>query len=292
MKIIGTGLSGMVGSRIVELLTDHQFIDYSLATGISILDPKQLEDATAKNPDFDCFLHLAAFTDTNQAWAQNGDKNGLCYRLNVEGTQNIIDLCKKYNKHLIHISTDFVFDGNKEGAYTEEDIPNPIEWYGATKYEAEKLILSSGIPATIIRLAYPYRAVFADKKDLVRRVIDALKANTLYPMFTDQITTLTFIDDIAMGMKYFIENKPTGIFHLVSSSYQSPYEMCLKIAEIWGFDPKLVRQGSLAEYVKNMPAGSRPWQKNQAISNEKIKTLGINMKTLEEGLKAMKQQLS
>lgn len=291
MKIIGTGLSGLVGSRIVELLTDHKFVDYSLATGISILDPKQLEEATEKNPDFDCFLHLAAFTDTAQAWAQNGDKNGLCYQLNVVGTQNIIDLCKKYNKHLIHISTDFVFDGNKEGAYAEEDIPNPIEWYGATKYEAEKLVLSSGIPATIIRLAYPYRAVFADKKDLVRRVIDALTTNTLYPMFTDQITTLTFIDDIAMGMKYFIENKPTGIFHLVSSSYQSPYEMCQKIAEIWGFDPKLVRQGSLAEYVKNMPAGSRPWQKNQAISNEKIKALGISMKTLEEGLIEMKKQM-
>lgn len=290
MKIIGTGLSGLVGSRIVELLTDHQFIDYSLATGISILDPKQLEDATTKDSDFDCFLHLAAFTDTNQAWAQNGDKNGLCYQLNVVGTQNIIDICKKYNKHLIHISTDFVFDGTKEGSYTEEDIPNPIEWYGATKYEAEKLVLSSGISATIIRIAFPYRAVFADKKDLIRKVIDALKTNTLNPMFADQITTPTFVDDIAMGMKYFIENKPSGIFHLVGSSSQSPFEMCQKIAKIWGFDPKLVRKGSLEEYVKTLPAGSRPWQRNLAISNEKIKSLGISMKTLEEGLKAMKQQ--
>jgi len=291
MKIIGTGLSGMVGSRIVELLTDHQFIDYSLATGISILDPEQLELATQDNPDFDCFLHLAAFTDTNQAWTQNGDKNGLCYQLNVTGTQNIIDLCKKYNKHLIHISTDFVFDGTKEGDYTEEDIPNPIEWYGQTKYEAEKLVLSSGIPATIIRIAFPYRAVFTDKKDLVRKVIDALKTNTLYPMFTDQITTLTFIDDIALGMKYFIENKPSGIFHLVGSSSQSPFEMCQKIAEVFGFDKNLIKEGSLANYVASLPAGSRPWQKNLAISNEKIKSLGISMKTLEEGLKAMKQQL-
>jgi len=291
MKIIGTGLSGLVGSRIVELLPDHLLIDYSLATGVSILDPAQLEDATSKHPDFDCFLHLAAFTDTNQAWLQNGDKTGLCYRLNVEGTQNIINLCKKYNKHLIHISTDFVFDGTKEGAYTEEDIPNPIEWYGATKYEAEKLVLSSGIPATIVRLAFPYRAVFADKKDLVRKIIDALKANTLNPMFADQITTPTFVDDIALGIKYFIENKPIGIFHLVGSSSQSPYEMCQKIAEVFDFDPKLVRQGSLAEYVKTLPEGSRPWQRNLAISNEKIKALGISMKTLEEGLLEMKKQM-
>lgn len=291
MKIIGTGLSGLVGSRIVELLPEFQFIDYSLATGISILDSKQLEEATAKKSDFDCFIHLAAFTDTNQAWIQNGDENGLCYQLNVVGTQNIVDLCKKYNKHLIHISTDFVFDGTKEEKYTEEDTPNPIEWYGKTKYLSEQVVLNSGISASIIRIAYPYRAVFADKKDLVRKVIDALKTNTLNPMFADQITTPTFVDDIALGLKYFFENKPTGIFHLVGSSSQSPYEMCQKIAEILGFDPKLVRQGSLEDYVKTLPAGSRPWQKNLAISNEKIKSLGISTKTLTEGLTEMKKQM-
>ncbi len=292
MKIIGTGLSGLVGSRIVELLKDNfEFIDYSLATGISILDPTQLEEATAKNSDFDCFIHLAAFTDTNQAWAQNGDENGLCYQLNVVGTRNIVNLCKKYNKHLIAISTDFVFDGQKTDKYTEEDSPNPIEWYGKTKYLAEQEVLNSGIPATIIRIAYPYRANFADKKDLVRKVIDALKTNTLNPMFADQITTPTFVDDIALGLKYFFENKPTGIFHLVGSSSQSPFEMCQKIAEIFGFDPKLVRQGSLEDYIKTLSAGSRPWQRNLAISNEKVKSLGINMKTLSEGLIEMKKQL-
>lgn len=291
MKIIGTGLSGLVGSRVVELLPEHNFIDYSLSTGISILDKNQLIEASEKNSDFDCFIHLAAFTDTNQAWAQKGDKTALCYQLNVEGTKNIIDICKKYNKHLIHISTDFVFDGNKEGVYTEEDLPSPIEWYGQTKYFAEQEVLNSGISASIVRIAYPYRANFADKKDLVRKVIDALKTNSLNPMFADQITTPTFVDDIAFGLKYFFENKPTGIFHLVGSSSQSPFEMCKIIAEIFGFDSNLVRQGSLEEYIKTLPTGSRPWQKNLAISNEKIKSLGISTKTLTDGLAEMKKQM-
>ena len=292
MKIIGTGLSGLVGSRIVELLPEYEFIDYSLSTGISILDKKQLEETTLKNTDFDCFIHLAAFTDTNQAWAQNGDKNSLCYQLNVEGTKNIIDICKKYNKHLIHISTDFVFDGTKEGKYTEEDNPNSIEWYGETKYIAEQEVLNSQISNSIVRIAYPYRANFSDKKDIARKMIEALRTKSLnHPLFNDQITTPTFVDDIALGLKYFFENKPSGIFHLVGSSVQSPFEMCQQIAKIWNFDTNLIKEGSLVDYVKNLPAGSRPWQKNLAISNEKIKTLGISMKTLEEGLLEIKKQI-
>jgi len=293
MKIIGTGLSGLVGSRIVELLPEHNFVDYSLSTGISILDKNQLSEATAQNPDFDCFIHLAAFTDTAQAWEQNGDKNGLCYQLNVQGTKNIIDLCQKHNKHLIHISTDFVFDGQKTTPYTEEDKPNPIEWYGQTKYLAEQEVINSGISASIVRIAYPYRANFADKKDIIRKIVDALKTQSLnHPMFADQITTPTFVDDIALGLKYFFQHQPTGIFHLVGSSSQSPFEMAQKVAETWGFDSSLIKKGSLDEYIKTLPAGSRPWQKNLAISNEKIKSLGISTKTLEEGLIEMKKQLS
>jgi len=292
MKIIGTGLSGLVGSRIVELLPEDNFIDYSLSTGISILDKDQLAQATEKNPDFDCFIHLAAFTDTAKAWEQNGDKTGLCYQLNVQGTKNIIELCKKYNKHLIHISTDFVFDGNKEEKYTEEDTPAPIEWYGQTKYFAEQEVLNSGISSSIIRIAYPYRANFAEKKDIVRKIIDALKTQSLnHPMFADQITTPTFVDDIALGLKYFFQHKPNGIFHLVGSSSQSPFQMAQQVAETWGFDKNLIKEGSLEEYIKTLPEGSRPWQRHLAISNDKIKSLGIFPKTLQAGLLEMKKQM-
>jgi len=292
MKILGSGLSGLVGSRVVELFKNSfTFVDFSLASGISILEPRQLEEAIAKNSDFDCFLHLAAFTDTNQASAQNGDENGLCYQLNVIGTRNIVNLCKKYNKYLINISTDFVFDGKKDGAYTEDDAPNPIEWYGQTKYLAEQEVLNSGIPSSIVRISFPYRANFGDKKDLVRKAIDGLKTNSLPPMFTDQIITPTFVDDIALGLKYFFENKPTGIFHLVGSSSQSPYDMGQLIAKIWGFDPQLIPQTSLKAYRETLPANSRPWQKNLAISNDKVRALKIAMKTLEEGLRAMKEQM-
>ena len=112
MKIIGTGLSGLVGSRIVELSPQHQFTDLSLDTGCDILKPETLEDIFKTN-SAEVVLHLAAFTNTNADPSQAE----LCRQINVVGTQNIVNLCQKYGKHLIHISTDFVFDGSKAGQY-------------------------------------------------------------------------------------------------------------------------------------------------------------------------------
>lgn len=286
-EILGTGLSGLVGSRIVKLNPQHEFTDLSLDTGVDILNPPQLESYFQNFPG-DVVLHLAAFTDTAAAWQQRGDQTGLCYRLNVKGTQNILTLCQKYHKYLIYISTDFVFDGAKCGSYVEDDIPNPIEWYGQTKYEAEKLILASGHPAAIVRIAYPYRSRFDPKTDIIRKIIGKLQQSQVCTLFTDQITTPTFIDDISLGLRYFFDHQPTGIFHLVASSSQSVYDLGVTVAQIFGFDQNLVKPSLLSDYLKTPDA--RPYAPNLALSNQKITSLGIAMRTLSQGLEQIKKQ--
>lgn len=292
MKIIGTGLSGLVGSRIVELNPQFDFVEISLEKGVDLLDLPSLEKIFLDNPDSSAVLHLAAYTDTNSAWSQNQDKAGSCYQVNVVGTQNIVGLCNKYDKYLIHISTDFVFDGTKDGKYVETDTPNPIEWYGQTKYLAEQAVLSSGIKSSILRLSFPYRSQHEQKKDIVRKIIDGFKAGKLYPQWTDHFTTPTFIDDLASVVKYFANNQSVGIYHTAGSSSQSPYEMCLLIADVFGFDKSIVQESTLTDYVKSLPQGSRPWQHNLSLDNTKLTSLGIKMKTLREGLEEMKKQLS
>ncbi|MDD2482980.1 MAG: sugar nucleotide-binding protein [Candidatus Shapirobacteria bacterium] len=291
-KIIGTGLSGLVGSRIVELLKDKfEFVDFSLDTGVNILDAANLSAAFSQNSDAIAVLHLAAFTDTNAAWEQRNNKDGLCYQLNVVGTQNILELAQKYNQQLIYISTDFVFDGTKSTPYLETDIPTPIEWYGETKYLGEKVITDSDYNNyNISRITYPYRSDFETKVDIIRKVIAKLKNKEEVKMFSDQICTYTFIDDIAAALAYFIDHKTTGIYHLVGSSSHSPYDMCLKVAEVFGFDKNLISASSLDEFIKSQPEGSRPWQKTLITSNEKVKSLGLNFKTLAEGLEEIKNQ--
>ncbi|MDD4135580.1 MAG: sugar nucleotide-binding protein [Candidatus Shapirobacteria bacterium] len=293
-KIIGTGLSGLVGSRIVELLKDKfEFADFSLDSGVNLLGQQSLVDAFEKNKDAVAVLHLAAFTDTNAAWEQKGDNSGICYQLNVEGTRNILNLAQKYNQYLIYISTDFVFDGTKTTPYLETDTPNPIEWYGETKYLGEKVIIDSGYTNyNISRITYPYRAKFEPKVDIIRKVLTKLQNNEPVKMFSDQICTYTFIDDIAESLGYFLDNKTTGIYHLVGSSSHSPYEMCLEIAKAFNLNKDLISASSLEEYIKSQPAGSRPWQKTLITSNQKVTNLGLKFKTLSEGLEEIKKQLS
>ena len=291
-KIIGTGLSGLVGSRIVELLGDkYEFIDFSLDTGVNVLDKESLSAAFKNHKDAVAVLHMAAFTDTNTAWEQRGDKSGICYQLNVEGTRNILELAQKYNQYFVYISTDFVFDGTKTTPYTETDTPNPIEWYGETKYLGEKVVIDSGYQAAIVRITYPYRANFDKKPDIIHKVLTKLQNSEVVKMFSDQICTYTFIDDIATSLDKFFKNKYTGIYHLVGSSSHSPYEMAKLVAKTFGYDENLVQSSSLEDYIKSQPEGSRPWQKTLITSNQKIKDLGIELKTLEEGLNEIKKQL-
>jgi dTDP-4-dehydrorhamnose reductase len=287
LKIIGTGLSGLVGSRIVELNSDIQFTDLSLDTGFDILKSDTLKPVFEKFTG-DVVLHLAAFTDTNAAWSQKGNKNGLCYQLNVVGTQNIVDLCRQYDKHLIYISTDFVFDGQKKGSYLETDTPHPLEWYGQTKYEAEKI--AATINSSIIRFAFPYRANFPAKMDIVRKIIAKLSASEVVTMFTDQLTTPTFVDDIALGLRKIIDQKPLGIYHLVGSSSQSPYDMAKLIAATFGYDGNLVNPSSLVDYLKTPDA--RPYAPNLSLSNQKfVSEFNFPPKTLPQGLEELKKQL-
>src|SRR4030067_229935 len=162
MRIIGTGLTGLLGSRIVELLTDYQFQNLSRVTGVDITSKDQVSSAIA-NSSSSLVLHLAAFTDVDGAEKEKDLKEqSLVWKINVEGTKNVLEACEKSNKKIIYFSTDMVFPGTKEvpEKYTEEDKTGAIGFYAKTKEEAEKLIEKATCPWLIIRPAYPYRSNF------------------------------------------------------------------------------------------------------------------------------------
>jgi dTDP-4-dehydrorhamnose reductase len=233
---------------------------------------------------------LAAFTDVSKAYEEKDDKEGLVYRVNVTGTENIARAAKKFGHYLIHISTDFVFDGANppQAGYTEKDKPQPIEWYGQTKLWAEEAVQKVGGKHVIVRTAFPFRANFPGKLDLVRNMLDKLKTNSLFPMFTDQIITPTFTDDLCLALRMMIDSQPTGIFHAVGSSWVSPYELAQKAAKIFGIKAE-IKEGSFKEYMLKDP---RPRQQYLKISNAKLKReLGVTMKTIDEALKNLKDQV-
>jgi len=298
MKIIGTGLSGLVGSRIVELLQKkHLFTDFSFDSGVDITDFNQLKKAFQENQEAEIVLHLAAFTDVDAAYQQKDDKNGLCYKVNVLGTNNIARLCRETGLYLIHISTDFVFSGRKETAYTEDDIPDPIEWYGQTKLSAEEEVNKSGCNYLILRTAFPYKAESGPKKleprvklDLVRKIKGGLEKGEKIPLFTDQIITPTFIDDMALVIEAIVQKRPKGIYHMTGSTSLSPFELAQKISETFNLKKDLIKKASLKEYLKQ---NKRPRQMRMELSNHKLrKELGIEMKTVDQALQLIKEQLT
>jgi len=286
-KLLVTGLSGLLGSRIQSIASRwFDLVNLDITEGIDITNRDQFYEAVQSHPDAKVLVHLAAFTDVSRAYAQTDDKEGPCYRINVIGTENVAWACSQNDLHLIHISTDFVFDGRKEGSYVETDMPNPIEWYGRTKWMAEEAARRTN-DRTIIRLAFPYVAGPAPRPDVIQNIYNKLLEGQELNLFTDQITTPTFADDIANGIAALARVRPAGeLFHLVGSSSLTPFDLGLKIARVFNFDESKIHPSSIEEYMKKDP---RPRHRRLQLSNAKwtafAQRQGLNKPlTIDEGL--------
>ena len=282
-------MTGLVGSRIVELLSDrYEFESISYEKGIDITNKEQVEKIVIDS-SAGVVLHLAAKTNVDGC---EKDKllgiNGDAWKINVEGTRNLVEACKKTGKKIIYISTDFVFDGNPPaGGYAEEDTPNPINWYSQTKYEGEKIVQSSLIPFLICRIAFPYRTNFLGKKDFVAAIRAKLENKEKISVVEDEFVTPTFIDDLAFAIDLLMKNNCTGIYHLVGSSFHTPVEAAEMVADAFGLDKNLIGKTTRKEYYQ----GRAPRAFSLKLKNDKLARLGYKMLTFEEGLKKIKEQI-
>ncbi len=264
----------------------YSFDNLSLDTGVDITDASTL-DVIRKDAEHPIVLHLAAKADVDGCEKDKDlGKDGAAYKINVNGTENVVNACKEANKKIIYISTDFVFGGDDapEGGYTEECKPHPVNWYAETKYLGEEVVKNSGIPFVITRIAYPYQKEdFALKKDFVHAIWGRLANNQPITGVTDHLMTPTFLDDIAHALDVLIAQNQTGIFHVVGSEFITPYDAAMKIAETFGLDKSLISKTTREEYFK----GKAPRPFNLSINNDKIKRLGVHMRGVSEGLKTL-----
>lgn len=286
MNIIGTGLSGLVGSRVVELLSPaFSFENLSLETGIDITDKKNIDTYLGAS-DAPWVFHMAAYTDVQGAEKERvRGENSVAWKVNVLATEHIAQNCKQLGKKLLYIDTDYAFDGTKK-SYNEDDAPNPLGWYAKTKSEGAKRVLALGNQGLVIRISNPYRAHPIGKKDFVHKMLERLMENQTITGATDQLFTPTFIDDIAGALQRLIAGNAHGIYHVVSAPPISPYDAGLVIADVFGFDRKLVRQTTFAE----MFANRAPAPQNASLKNDKIQSLGVYMHTFKEGVALVKKQ--
>lgn len=286
MEILGTGLSGLVGSRVVELLSPQfQFVNVSRETGFDITDSQMMEHVI-RDSHAPWVFHFAAFTDV-QAAEQERTKGqeSTSWKVNVEATENLADLCAKFNKRLLYISTDYVFDGTKD-SYTEDDTPAPRSWYARTKYEGEKRVEKLGDGALIVRISNPYKAKPVGKYDFVHKIIDRLRDRQSVQAPTDQLFSPTFVDDLAHALQILIPKDASGIYHVGSSVPLSPYEAAYCIARIYELDVQVIEKTTYKAYFQSRAHAP----KRAVLKHDKIDKLGVHLSSFEEGMKEVKKQ--
>jgi|SRR3989344_1510312 len=255
--ILVTGATGLVGSRFVEL---HENKDELLTPSVSEMDITSKESVSnyLEDKDIEIVINFAAYTNLNEAENQRGDFDGSCWKLNTGAVQNLISKLPS-GIHFIQVSTDNVFPGSKEnpGPYSEDDIAeidsNKLVWYGFTKAEAERAVLKKyGRRATILRTIYPFRSHYDLKLDYVRKPLSLFDQGSLYPMFSDQQVSATFIDEFCLALEKIIELDKRGIFHASSSDLTSPHELVTYLLEKARGVKDVVMPSSLDEFLKTV----------------------------------------
>lgn len=287
MNVIGTGLTGLVGSRVVELLgKKHSFQNISLETGVDITNHAAVREFITSHKESPWMLHLAAYTDVQGAEKERSKgTESAAWRVNVTATSYIVEVCKEQKKHLLYVDTDYAFDGTKK-EYSEDDVPNPQGWYAITKSEGAKRLLPMGKLGLVIRISNPYRGNPVGKKDFVHKMMERLESDQLVTAPTDQLFVPTFIDDIAAAIDKLITADASGIYHVVGSSAISPFNAARAIARIFNLDETLIKPATFASYF----TGRAPVPQYAVLTNDKIAKLGISMRSFHEGLTEVKRQ--
>jgi dTDP-4-dehydrorhamnose reductase len=265
-KILVFGGSGLVGSKFIEQGKEFTFESPSLDE-VDLLDSDQISQAIA-NFNGEVVINFAAFTNVDGAEEENGNRDGLVYRLNSLAPKNIAKFCKQNKKYFLQISTDYVFDGKKDDSpYTEEDRPNPINWYGKTKFFGEEFVIEEGGEFLIARLSMPFSSHYIEKSDIARSFLKLLQSGNEIRAIADQKITPVLVDDLASALTILIKEKETGIFHLVSSDSTTPYEFAKNIAKIFSLNENLVKTTTFADYSTSVSA---PRLKNSWLSSQKF----------------------
>ena len=275
-KVAVTGASGLVGTRIIELLSD-QFKFIPLGIKEMDITNKDSVHSYLNTISYDLLLHLAAYTNVVGAETEKEK----AFLINETGTKNLLDVVSSAKKEFLYISTDFVFDGT-EPPYIETSIPNPISAYGASKYAGEKVVEKNGM---IVRISYPYRSSFEMKKDIFRTLKSILESGKPLTMVEDSLMVPTFIDDIARGLGYLMNDFSLGIFHLVGKDAMSPYALAKTIARVFLLDENLISKTTYEKYFADKAKGPRYGDIRS------IKNTFHPMHSFEEGLYIIKNQL-
>lgn len=237
--------------------------------------------AQAIMPQF--IINAAAFTDVDGSETQRE----LCWKVNVTGVENLVYAARKIHARLIHVSTDYVFDG-KAGPYREEDRPNPLGFYARAKLAGENVLLRGDANFAIARTMVLYGSGLAIRPNFATWLIKQLGENKAVRIVDDQFGNPTLASELAQALRILAESGQRGIYHLSGSEVCDRCTFAVKIAEVFGLDAGLIQPIKTADLQQAAP---RPLRSGFDITKA-VRELQVNMSNVVAGLNKFKTELA
>ena len=297
MKVLITGSNGLLGQKLLHKLREDDSVEL-VATSIGgnrvsqKIGYKYISlDVTNKNEVERVILTQNPHVVINTAAMTNvdlcEDKRSECDSLNINAVKYLADLCKKIDAHLIHISTDFIFDG-ENGPYSEDDEPNPLSYYGLSKLKSEQLLQAHSVNWTILRTIIVFGVgENLSKGNIVLWAKDALAKGDSLNIIDDQFRAPTLAEDLADICILAAKKKALGIFNASGKDIMSIYELVERVAKHYGMSTDNLNKISTS--TLNQKAVRPP--KTGFILDKSINELGYKPHSFEECLDLMDEQI-
>ena len=292
-KILITGVSGFLGYNLFQdFRNNFQVVGTFSGNKLELpggdtchLDIRDEEEVQLlfQNRPPDIIIHTAALT--SPAFCRQHRRRARA--VNIEGAARIARAARQWRCSLISMSTDRVFDG-KKGDYREDDRALPRGYYGETKLESEKLIRGILPEAVVLRLPLLYGPPSPFHGSFVSWMIDAFRGRNPLHLFTDQFRTPLYVTDVSRALERIIERADLrGLFHLGGPERISRSDFGYRMAEIFNFDPSIIRPIKMEEKPHLPPSPA-----DASLNSEKLyKLLNLRPKNVKEGLRALKKDL-
>ena len=257
-KLLIIGGSGLVGSTLLQYASQNYSIHFTYntnkitfdninSTQINLLGNQKMIIDLIKEVQPDIVVNTAAHSSVDLCETDHS----IADKLHVDITQDITQVCKDIDSKLVYISTDAVFQGELHKKYTELDQPNPINYYGKTKLQAEQITLNASSKNVVLRTAVIYG--WHKKSRFTNWIIQTLKDNQMVDPFIDQYNTPTLVDDLVKSLLAIFEKNISGLFHATGKSCLNRYEFALVLANIFGFNTKLIKPVTSKEKKQDAP---------------------------------------
>ena len=291
LKFLVTGSAGLVGQQVVKDLSKSNQVfscyneskpEYGIPMKMDLLNHEMVSNVLLETEP-DVVIHLGAMTGVDLCEKEKTSAS----EINTKATEIIAKECSKLNSFLVYVSTDYVFDGNF-GMYKEDDVANPLGFYGKSKLEGEKAVQNFSTNWCIARTSTPF-GLHPTKKSFPMWVIENLQKQKQIDVLIDQFTSPTYVPNLSRMLIEISERRITGIIHAAGASKISRYQMASMVSDKLNLDGTLLKQISMnkMKWVAQRPKDSSlDVSRASSILNEKPQKIDQSLNLFIDEMKS------